>query len=147
MKKLLATLLLATAALAGDIVVRGTAISKDAQRVPLADVLAKPQNFTKTPIVVEGKVEASCQNKGCWMEVVPEAGKAGVRVTFKDYGFFVPKEVKGMTARMQGTVELKTLSKEDADHLAGEGAKLDRAEDGTAREISFVATGVELRNK
>ena len=145
MNKLLPVLLIATVAFAGDIVVRGAAISKDAKRVPLAQVLETPQDFTKEPIVVEGLVEASCQNKGCWMEVVPEAGKAGVRVTFKDYGFFVPKEVKGMTARMEGIVEVKTLSKEEADHLAGEGAKVNRAEDGTAREISFVATGVELR--
>lgn len=145
MKRLLPILLLATAVLAGDVVVRGTAISDDTKRVPLAQVLETPQDFTKEPVVIEGVVEASCQNKGCWMEVVPEAGQPGVRVTFKDYGFFVPKEIKGMKARMQGTVAVKTLSKEDADHLAGEGAKLNRAEDGTAREISFVATAVELR--
>ena len=145
MKRLLPLMLIATVAFAGDFVTRGAAISKDAKSVPLAQVLENPQNFTKDPIVVEGKVEASCQNKGCWMQIVPESGKAGVRVTFKDYGIFVPKEIKGMTARMEGTVAVKTLSKEEADHLAGEGAKLDRAEDGTAREISFVATGVELR--
>lgn len=145
MKRVLPILLIATVAFAGDVVVRGTAISKDAQRVSLAQVLETPQDFTKAPIVVEGIVEASCQNKGCWMQIVPEAGKPGMRVTFKDYGFFVPKEVKGMTAQMEGTVEVKTLSKEDADHLAGEGAKLNRDQDGTAKEISFVATGVVLR--
>jgi hypothetical protein len=145
MKRLLPLMLVATVAFAGDVVTRGAAISRDAKSVPLAQVLDQPENFTKEPVVIEGTVEASCQNKGCWMQIVPEPGRSGVRVTFKDYGFFVPKEIKGMTARMEGTVAVKTLSKEEADHLAGEGAKLDRAEDGTAREISFVATGVELR--
>lgn len=144
MKRLLLTLLIATTAFAGDVVTRGAAISKDAKSVPLADVLAKPEAFTKEAIVVEGLVENACANKGCWMQVVPEAGKAGVRVTFKDYGFFVPTDSKGRRARMEGTITVKTLSKEEADHLAGEGAKLNRAEDGTAREVSFVATGVEL---
>ena len=145
MKQLaIALLLTATAAFAGDVVTRGAAISSDTKVVPLADVLAKPEEFTKTTVVIEGLVETACQNKGCWMQVVPEAGKAGMRVTFKDYGFFVPKDSKGWTARMEGAVAVKTLSKEEADHLAGEGAKLNRAEDGTAREVSFVATGVVL---
>lgn len=139
------TLLLATTAFAGEVVTRGAAISKDAKSVALADVLAKPEAFTKEAVVIEGLVETACKNKGCWMQVVPEAGKAGMRVTFKDYGFFVPKDSKGLTARMEGVVTVKTLSKEEAEHLAGEGAKLNRAEDGTAREVSFVATGVELR--
>jgi hypothetical protein len=49
-----------------------------------------------------------------------------------------------MKARMEGVVEIKKLSKEDVDHLTGEGAKISRNADGTAREVSFVATGVEL---
>lgn len=49
-----------------------------------------------------------------------------------------------MKARAEGVTEIKTLSKAEADHLAGEGATLKRNEDGTADEVSFVATGVEL---
>ena len=148
MKRLLFATLIATtafAAFAGDVVTRGAAISKDSKTVPLAQVMETPQDFTKEPIVVEGLVETACQNKGCWMQVVPETGKAGMRVTFKDYGFFVPKDSKGRSARMEGVVTVKTLSKQEADHLAGEGAKLNRNADGTANEVSFVATGVELR--
>ena len=138
--------LLASTALAGDeVVVRGAAIAKDAKAVPLVDVLANPDAYTTGAIVVEGLVQTCCQNKGCWMEVVPEVGKNGMRVTFKDYSFFVPKDSKGRSARMEGVVAVKTLSKDDADHLEGEGAKLNRNPDGTAKEVSFVASGVELR--
>jgi len=66
-------------------------------------------------------------------------------VTFKDYGFFVPTDSKGMQARAEGVVKVKTLSKEEVDHLEGEGAKLNRGADGTAKEVTFVASGVELR--
>ena len=146
MKRLFAILLIAaTTALAGEVVTRGAAISKDARTVPLAQVLETPQDYTKDAIVVEGVVETACQKMGCWMQVAPAAGKAGMRVTFKDYGFFVPKDSKGLSARMEGQVEVKTLSKEEADHLAGEGATLNRNPDGTANEVSFVASGVELR--
>jgi Domain of unknown function (DUF4920) len=142
----LSMMLVAAAAFAGgEVVKRGDAIPADAAVVPLAKVLASPDEYAKNAVVTEGVIETSCQNKGCWMQVAPEAGKDGVRVTFKDYGFFVPKDVQGKTARMHGLVAIKTLSKDEADHLAGEGAKLTRNADGTAREISFVATGVELR--
>jgi len=143
-KYVLVSLLIGATAFAGDVVKRGAAIPADATIVPLANVLEKPEAFTKNAVVTEGLVEAACTKKGCWMQLTPEAGQSGVRVTFKDYGFFVPKDVKGMNARLQGVVVVKTLSKDEADHLAGEGAKLTRNEDGTAREISFVANGVEL---
>ncbi len=147
MKKLaLVTLLVAATAFAGEkIVKRGAAIPADAELVPLAQVLEKPDQYAKSAVVTEGVIETACEKKGCWMQLAPEAGKPGVRVTFKDYGFFVPLDSKGMTAKVEGVVAIKTLSKEDADHLAAEGAKLTRNEDGTAREISFVANGVELR--
>jgi hypothetical protein len=145
MKKLaLVTLLITATAFAGEVVKRGAAIPADAKVIPLAQVLEKPDSYTKDAVVTEGVVEAACTKMGCWMQIAPEPGKSGVRVTFKDYGFFVPKDSKGRSARLQGVVEIRTLSKEEADHLESEGAKLAREKDGTAREVSFVASGVEL---
>ena len=140
-------ILFASVTAGADIVKRGAAIATDAKVVPLTTVLEKPTDFAKTPVVVEGLIAKSCTNKGCWIELVPEIGKPGVRVTFKDYGFFVPLDAKGMKARAEGVTTVKTLTKKQADHLEGEGAKLNRSEDGTAREVSFVAAGVELRRE
>lgn len=137
-----ALVLFATAALAAETITRGAAISRDATAVPLAKVLEKPDAYTKEPVVVEGVVAAACDRKGCWMQL-SDGGRA-VRVTFKDYAFFVPLESKGMKARAEGVTVLKTLTKKEADHLEEEGAKLNRNADGTAREVSFVASGVEL---
>jgi hypothetical protein len=49
-----------------------------------------------------------------------------------------------MMVRAEGVFHIKSWSKEEADHLEGEGAKLVRNRDGTATEIGFVASGVEL---
>lgn len=147
MKKLFAFLLLlaATTLLADTVVKRGAPISKDAKATPLADVLASPDKYAKDAVLVEGVIENVCQMKGCWMQLTPVAGKAGMRVTFKDYGFFVPMDSKGMKARAEGMVTVKTLSKKEADHLEHEdGATLKRNPDGTATEVAFVASGVEL---
>ena len=128
-----------------EMIRRGEPIAKDAAVVPLARVLATPEKFAKTPVLVEGLIEQVCTNKGCWMQLVPAAGEAGMRVTFKNYAFFVPLDSKGMIARAEGVTKTRTLSKKEADHLEGEGAKLTRNRDGIAREVSFVARGVELR--
>jgi hypothetical protein len=143
MKKLavLALVLFAFTALAhhDEVVKRGAAIPHDAKVVPLAKVLEEPDAFTKNAVVTEGTIEAACSRKGCWMQL------GTMRVTFRDYGFFIPTDSKGMKARVEGVTSIKTLSKAEADHLEEEGAKLTRNEDGTAREVSFVANGVELR--
>lgn len=140
----LVLLLLATVANAGETLTRGAAISPDAKAVPLATVLENPEAYTKTSVVVEGVVTTACERKGCWMQLATAAGEEGVRVTFKDYAFFVPLDSKGMKARIEGIAEVKKLSKSDADHLSEEGARLQRNEDGTANEVSIVASGVEL---
>lgn len=144
MKRLsVALLLLATTAFAGETITRGEVISRDAKAVPLAEVLARPDAYTKNAVVVEGVVKTACERKGCWMQLTADSAPA-VRVTFKDYAFFVPLDSKGMKARAEGVTVVKTLSKKEADHLEEEGAKLTRNADGTAKEVSFVASGVEL---
>lgn len=112
--------------------------------VALTEVLQNPTAYAEKSIMVEGQIERVCTNKGCWLELVPQAGEAGMRVTFKNYGFFVPVDSKGMKIKAEGHVVVKTLSREKADHYAGEGAQIKRNADGTATEITFVAAGVEL---
>ena len=141
----LLTLPALTASAAEEIVRRGEAIAADAVVVPLADVLAKPDRYAKKPVLVEGVISTSCTNKGCWMQVAPAAGQKAVRVTFKNYGFFIPLDAKGMHARAVGITKTRKLSEREADHLEDEGAKLTRNADGTVTEVSFVASGVELR--
>ena len=140
----LSLLLIAATAFAAETITRGAAISRDARTVALTEVLANPDAYTKDAVVVEGTVTQNCERKGCWMQLSPAEGKQSVRVTFKDYAFFVPLDSKGMKARAEGVTTVKTLSKKEADHLEEEGAKLTRNADGSAKEVSFVASGVEL---
>jgi hypothetical protein len=89
-------------------------------------------------------VERNCTTKGCWMQVAPAPGEKGVRVTFKDYGFFIPLNSKGMKVKAVGTIVTKHHDKDHVDHLEAEGAALQRNADGSATEITLVASGVEL---
>lgn len=115
--------------------------------VTIADILSDPGSYSGRTVTVNGLIRQCCTRKGCWMELSATKKGKTMRVTFKDYGFFVPTTSKGMKARAEGTVVVKTLSKEDVEHMVSEGANITPNADGTATEIGFVATGVELRRK
>jgi hypothetical protein len=118
-----------------------------AKAVALADVLKAPDKFAEQSVLVEGEVRRACTRKGCWMELSEgqDPGAAGCRVTFKDYGFFVPTDSAGSKARVEAKVESKVLKPSLVTHMEEEGAKFAEKEpDGSAREVRLVATGVEL---
>ncbi len=117
------------------------------EKVALSAVLAEPKKFLDKPVIIEAEVRRACAKKGCWMEVAESNEKSApsCRVTFKDYGFFVPKDSAGSRARMQGTVAIETVAASYVEHLEAEGARFpNKKPDGTADEVRFVATGVEL---
>ena len=126
------------------VIKRGEAFG-DSPQVAFADVLKEPKKFEGKTVRIEGLVERVCKMEGCWMQIKPSAeSEAVVRVTF-DHKFSVPKDADKMKFRAEGVVGVKTLTKEEVDHLVKEdGAKIKANPDGTAHEVSFVATGVEL---
>lgn len=125
------------------IVRRGAPVAAGAA-IAVTQLLASARSYTDRAVIVEGMITRECTEKGCWMQVAPNATASGMRVTFKDYGFFIPQSMVGRRARMEGITKVTTHSKAAADHLIGEGAQLHRNSDGTATEVQFVASGVEL---
>ena len=124
----------------------GEAISSG-DALALSNVLAKPDEFANRTVTVEAKVRRNCTRRGCWMELSEalDPGLPGCRVTFKDYGFFVPLDSAGSKARVQGTVEVTRVGPDEVAHLESEGAHFAAKQpDGTAREVRLVASGVEL---
>ena len=130
---------------ADGLVIRGEALSGKTPKLAFAEVVKKPDAFSGKTATVEGVVRQVCSRKGCWMELSDSAqGKTGARVTFKDYGFFVPTDCQGAKATVEGTIEMAAISEEDAQHLESEGATIPR-KDGKPQELRIVASGVELR--
>ena len=125
------------------VIKRGAAFTLS-DEIKLTDVLAAPTKFIGKPVLVSGTVQRACLKKGCWMELKPDGAERGVRVRFKDYGFFVPVDSAGSIAKVEGEIVVKILSEDEAKHLEGEGAEITRNEKGEAVEIGLVATAVEL---
>ena len=45
-------------------------------------------------------------------------GARSIRVTFQDYGFFVPKDIAGKTVVVEGVLSRRRLSADEAKHYA-----------------------------
>lgn len=111
--------------------------------VSLEELAKNPDAHAGKAIRTEGPIAAVCTQKGCWM-TLGDADRS-VRVTFKDYGFFVPKDIAGGRAVLEGTFVVETIPEATAKHYAAEtpGGKPDAIK-GDQKELSFVATGVEI---
>lgn len=114
---------------------------KSPERTPLAQAVSTKK--FNTTIAVTATVTEVCQVKGCWMILVD--GDTKVRVTFKDYGFFMPKDLAGKKVVVEGVLSEEVLSEKDARHYAEDAGK-SKAEiakiKGDQRELGFEATGV-----
>ena len=93
---------------------------------------------------VNGTILSSCPKKGCWMQVQVETDT--VQVTFKDYGFFVPKTgLESKKTVLEGFVKQDTISVKMLRHYAEDAGKSkSEIEQITKPEfkLSFIANGV-----
>ncbi|NRB52972.1 MAG: DUF4920 domain-containing protein [Saprospiraceae bacterium] len=112
------------------------------------DLLSEMSTADSVMATVQGKVEAVCQAKGCWMNITSEQANAEeMMVKFKDYGFFVPKDIAGRQVIMQGKAYREVTPVDELQHLAEDAGK--SAEEIAAItepkvELKFMADGVKL---
>lgn len=94
------------------------------------------------------KVDEVCQTKGCWMKLDLENGEQ-VMVRFKDYGFFMPKDIAGKEVIINGLAFIEEMSVEEQKHYAedaGESEEALAAITKPKKTYSFEADGVLLKN-
>lgn len=97
-------------------------------------------------VQVKGKVADVCQMKGCWMTMVSSSpGKDTMFVKFKDYGFFMPKDLGGDEVIMRGDAYYEETSVEELRHYAedaGESEEEIMKITEPLVELKFLADGV-----
>ncbi len=115
---------------------------------PVTQVKALLANQGEMNTKLEGTIEACCQKKGCWMTMKLADG-TDMRVRFKDYGFFVPKDASGKIAVIEGKAFNDTTTVDMLRHYAEDaGQSKEEIEKITEPEINvaFEATGVIIKN-
>ena len=95
-----------------------------------------------------GKASAVCQAKGCWM-TLPTADGKEMRVRFRDYAFFVPKDLSGHEVVVSGWAYRSTVPKSELQHYAQDAGKTDQevaAITQDEQQLTFLADGVRVVN-
>jgi hypothetical protein len=111
-------------------------------RITMDALMSDAKTYAGKTVRVDGVVSAVCVKKGCWMTLGGSDKTARARITFKNYGFFVPLDCAGSKTSVEGVVELKTLSAAERAHLAEDAGK--SVDQVPENEIRLVATAVEL---
>lgn len=93
---------------------------------------------------ITAKVTEVCLEKGCWMKVDKGNGET-MMVRFKDYGFFMPKDIVGKIVVLEGEAKQKEVSVKQQQHYAQDAGK-SKAEIEKIKEVKketqFIAKGV-----
>jgi hypothetical protein len=121
----------------------GAAITKN-KPLSLETAIGQLENKAKAEVLVESKVAAVCVVKGCWMALTTPQNE--VRVTFKDYGFFVPSSIIGKTVLVEGTLEKVMMSLEDTKHYVKDAGGDPSTVTQPRTEYRIVANGVAVKS-
>jgi hypothetical protein len=119
----------------------------DKDAVNTDELVRSMEGKTELATKVEGKVAKVCQVKGCWMTMELPEGRT-MRVSFKDYAFFVPKDISGKQVVIEGNAKIKTTSVEELKHYAEDAGTSDdeiAKINSPLEEMVFEAEGVIVK--
>ena len=101
-------------------------------------------------VKMSGEIDKTCKVKGCWKKVNVAGEEDPMHITFKDYGFFVPKEgMEEKAAIFEGIAFVDTISVEMLRHYAeDEGLSEEEIAAITEPEVvvTFEASGVLIED-
>lgn len=114
-------------------------------------MLKEIQGKEKITVKVRGTVDAVCQAKGCWMNLVSgKEGQEKMMVQFKDYGFFMPKDIAGREVVIDGYAYYEVTPVDELRHYAEDAGKTPEEIamiTEPAKKLKFLASGVLLMDK
>ena len=135
MKLLLATLAAVSLVSAADLTL-GKPLAAQTP-IALATLLSHSAQYAGKTVQVKGKIAAVCQEMGCWMDLVNDAGQK-LRIKVNDGEIVFPKDSAGKMAIAEGTFTKVVLTREEA----VEQAKEDASESGQKFDPASIKTGV-----
>jgi hypothetical protein len=109
--------------------------------MPLGELVGAGEEYLGREITLTTRIARVCRKKGCFF--IARDGNAVARITFRDYGFFIPTDSAGKKVLLNGTFERRDITEAQAKHYRKD---LGEAPDGAAggSEYHIVATAVRI---
>ena len=114
--------------------------------LPMSALPAALGKSDSARVKLVGTASAVCQARGCWM-TLPTADGREMRVRFRDYAFFVPKDLSGHKVVVSGWAYRSTVPKSELQHYAQDAGKSDKevaAITQDEQQLTFLADGVQV---
>lgn len=93
----------------------GSEVNTRLPEVTLATLTSNPDTYLEQPFLLKTRVAKVCQKKGCFF--IAQQGNDIIRVSFKDYGFFIPTDSSDKTVTLTGQLVKKMMSEAQAAHF------------------------------
>ena len=119
----------------------GSKLPEGGSPLSLGELMGDNDKYLDQEVLVETRIAKVCQKKGCFF--VANEGASTARVTFKDYGFFIPTDSGGKDVVLWGTFSRKSVSKEEAEHYSADLGEKASAEPAKF-EYSIVASAISI---
>jgi len=108
----------------------------------LKELVSNSDRYLGKDVLVTTRIAKVCQKKGCFF--VAQEGDAIARVTFKDYGFFIPTDSGGKDVTLAGTFTRRELSESQARHYKKDLGEAGSTAPAATAEYQIVATSVRI---
>lgn len=108
-------------------------------KVSISELATQPQSHLQKPFQVQARIAKVCQKKGCFF--IAQQNEHVIRVSFKDYEFFIPTDSSNKTVTLNGELVKKQLSEKQAAHFNSD-LKSNSVKSGVVYEI--VANSVRI---
>jgi hypothetical protein len=119
----------------------GEKLDKSLPKLSMQELVNHSSSHLTKPFQVEARIAKVCQKKGCFF--IAQQDQHVLRVSFRDYAFFIPTDSSGKTVKLAGQLIQKTLSPEQAAHFKADlKIETDIVKPGLVYEI--VASSVKI---
>jgi hypothetical protein len=109
--------------------------------VSLSTLAKESKEYVGKSFQLETKISKVCQKKGCFF--IAQQNEHIIRVSFKDYSFFVPTDSSGKTVILAGQLIQKKMTQKQAKHFNSDlQSNSDSIKPGVVYEI--VANSVQI---
>ena len=118
----------------------GAVLDENLPRVNLISLMKEPSKKIGQKFLISTKVAKVCQKKGCFF--IAQQNETIVRVSFKDYSFFIPTDSTNKDVLLAGELVIKNMSIEQAEHFNSDLGLSNKLKPGEVYEI--VAEGIQI---
>jgi hypothetical protein len=93
----------------------GVILDASLPKLSMEELAIDSSSHLTKPFQVEARIAKVCQKKGCFF--IAQQDQHILRVSFRDYGFFIPTDTSGKTVTLAGELIQKDISPEQAAHF------------------------------